>query len=354
VIYLASIVGFGLLYGLAYLALRGRYQKIGPLWYTLIVVVGISSLIAFRNVGPAPDDENYVEYGVYAGEYLENISTSDPVIFLLNEPLYDVFNYAVSSLFGGYLYFPLFIFTSFSLVSVAIYRISRRPIITLIIFLTFFPIIKNWYIHLRQGLALSIFLLGVSTKGWRKNSLFFLSCLIHTSIFVSVGSYIYEYIAEKIGLDRVSRLILFFVVAALFAWLLEDLLKAIGYVAARRDYRDIGKLANPQVYLTYAMISIGYLMSTKENRSMMTQFLYGLSLYTTMGLAVPYAARVFENYLPFAVLSITDAYYTKNYYFYMMAIIGIAAILYLLPEHPFIVFDFAPFEFSPEDARRVK
>lgn len=353
-IYVASIVGFLVLYGLAYLAMDGRYRKPNVVWYTLIVVIGVSSVISFRDVGPSPDDESYVEHGAYAGESIEQISISDPIIFLLNEPVYNVFRYTVANLVGRYWYFPVFIFISFSLLSVAIYRISDRPILSLTLFLLFFPIIKNWYIHLRQGLAVSLFLFGVSMSSRKKYLVMLVSSLIHTSIFVSVGTYLYEYLGTKVGLNRVARITLFFVVAAFFAWLLEDLLEAIGYVTARRDYRDLGRLASPKVYLTYIVIVVGYFLSTKENQGMMTQFIYGLSLYITMGFSVPYAARVFENYLPFVALSITDAIYTKNYYFYMMAAVGILAILYLLPEHPFITLDFVPFGFSPEDARSVK
>ncbi|MBB4067460.1 hypothetical protein GGQ18_000019 [Salinibacter ruber] len=352
-IYVASIVGFAALYGLANLALEGKYRKPDAIWYGLIVVIGVSSLIAFRDVGPAPDDRNYVEYGVYAEDYLDNVSTSQPVIFLLNEPAYNVFNYIVAESVGGEWYMPVFIFISFSVISIAIYRLSRRPVLSLLVFLLFMPVVKNWYIHLRQGLAISLFFLGISSSRKYKIFLFSLSSLIHTSIFVSIGSYLYDYVAAKIGLSRAVRLTLFFVVAALFAWLLEDLLKAIGYVVQRRDYRDAGQLASIKVYLTYIIISIGYFMSTSENKSMMTQFLYGLSLYVTMGFSVPYAARVFENYIPFAVLSITDADYRKNYYFYVMLIVGIAAIIYLLPEHAFVKFDFVPFGFSPQDVRSI-
>ncbi|WP_251965828.1 EpsG family protein [Salinibacter ruber] len=353
-IYVASIVGFSILYGLAYLALDGRYRKPDVVWYTLIVVIGISSLIAFRDVGPAPDDENYVEYGAYAGEYIDQISFSNTVIFILNEPVYSVFNYTIANSFGEYWYFPVFVFISFSVLSIAIYRISGRPILSLVVFILFFPIVKNWYIHLRQGLAISLFFFGVSMSSRKKYLVMFLSSLIHTSMFVSLGSYLYEYLGRKVGLNRVARITFFFVVAALFAWLLEDLLKAIGYVTARRDYKDVGRFASPKVYLTYVVISAGYFLSTTDNRGMMTQFLYGLSLYITMGFSVPYAARVFENYLPFAALSITDATYTKNYYFYAMAVVGIIAILYLLSEHPFIALDFVPFGFSPEDARSIR
>ncbi len=352
-IYVAIIFGYALLYGLAYFALDGRYRKPGVVWYTLIVVIGVTSFIAFRDVGPAPDDENYVEYGVRAEESIEQISVSEPVFFLLSEPGYKVLNYFISKTVGEYWYFPVFIFISFSLLSISIYRISDRPLLSLFVFLLFMPIIKNWYIHLRQGLALSVFLFALSLSSRKRYLLFIFSSLIHTSFFVSIGSYIYGYLTERLGVDRFTRVILFFFLAATFAWLLEDVLRAIGYVTARREYKDVGQLASFKVYITYIVISVGFFMSSKKNFGMMTQFLYGLSLYITMGFSVPYSARVFENYLPLAALSITDSEYTKNYYFYVMTIVGILAIIYLLPDHPFLSFEFSPFDFSPEDARRV-
>lgn len=352
-IYVAIIFGYAFLYGLAYFALDGRYRKPGVVWYTLIVVIGVTSFIAFREVGPAPDDENYIEYGVRAEESIEQISVSEPVFFLLNEPGYKVFNYFISKTVGEYWYFPVFIFISFSLLVISIYRISNRPFLSLFVFLLFITIVKNWYIHLRQGLALSIFLFGLSLKSRTKYLIFLASSLIHTSFFVVIGSYVYEYFARRLGFNRIIRVTIFFFLAAIFAWILEDILRVIGYVSARRDYKDVGQLASFKVYITYIVISVSFFMSSRKNYGMMTQFLYGLSLYIAMGFSVPYSARVFENYLPLAALSVTDSEYTKNHYFYVMTFVGLLAIIYLLPDHPFLSFDFSPFDFSPEDARRL-
>ncbi|MEC6815437.1 EpsG family protein [Photobacterium toruni] len=119
--------------------------------------------------------------------------------FLFNEPLWLILNVALSSMLSSENVIRVIIF--FSSFSICYYCLINNKKEWLFVFMILFlpQIIKNNIIHLRQGLAISIFVIGFYSKNRSiRNVLISISPFIHVSFFIVITIYLLSVISNKL------------------------------------------------------------------------------------------------------------------------------------------------------------
>lgn len=338
----------------------------------LIASIAIVALFGFRNIiiADSIDDIWYVRYGLYAPQYfnlmVDGILASAPGL-LLEEPLYAGFNYVVYVTFGPEHYFPVFISFALGVLSLALFRVTRQPLLCLLAFMLFTPVAKNWYVHLRQGLAISVFLLILSLPKARRALLQWLPAFIHTSFFVSAATQVYASILGRFPKLYRIRVPIFAVFSIVFAAVLPTALTILGYSAERRSYDATGAAASIYTYTAYIVFGLVLVLISRGNpvqSAYVEQYIYGLVLYITLGQTVPYAARIFENYIPLGLIAVfqtepipEDASPKRRdqslFQRVGLVIVLIAMMSYLLPGHPVRQFGLVPFGFNVDMVRDI-
>jgi hypothetical protein len=158
------------------------------LFYSFLLLLFIlsldSSLLSDRDAYAANVNNSIVVL-------LDKVSNFD-ILFFLKEPLYDVFALILFLLFDdGYVALPYFIIFSFSLFVFSLYRslpfnFGFEGLIFVLIILFLPLVLKNYIIHLRQGLAMSLFYFLYSSNFKHRKILLFLPAFIHgTFLFIS-------------------------------------------------------------------------------------------------------------------------------------------------------------------------
>lgn len=151
----------------------------------------------------APDErfkdfENYLNY-TDSSSFLFLSSYSKGVLEVLgNEPVWLFLNIFLSQFFESEYVVRSIIFLSSFFVSYFAIRSRPSSIFILCIFLLFPGFIKNYLIHLRQGAAIAVFMIGwgVANKGV-KWTFILISPLVHSSFFFIVFLMIFNYFLKR-------------------------------------------------------------------------------------------------------------------------------------------------------------
>lgn len=152
--------------------------------FCLVFAVAYGAALASLPLYAFRDRHNYLIYAINAEAILHTYWNSGPLSFLANEPLWLVINFALSSLFSPETTMRMIIFLPAAVVAYITLRHDSRQFLWLLLFLFLPQVIKNHVIHLRQGLAVALFLAGwFSTQKMRRRFFMLSSPFIHSSLF---------------------------------------------------------------------------------------------------------------------------------------------------------------------------
>ena len=180
------------------------------------------------------DRINYLNYAKYSWNILRHYWARGPLVYLVNEPLWLLINTGLSKVFSPDNVLIIIIFVPASLVAWNILKQDKRQFIWLLFFLVLPQVIKNHIIHLRQGVAIAVFITGwFCDRRLIKWLLIISSPLIHASFFFVLGLLLMAKLASKIKLEADLRTLMF----AMFAIVIGFTLGWMAYVfGARQAY----------------------------------------------------------------------------------------------------------------------
>lgn len=131
------------------------------------------------------DRANYLVYAEYSWDILQRYWSQGFLTTIFNEPFWLLLNSAFSTFLMPdillrliIIFFPAFV--------VAYYVLLHRPkdFIWLLIFLFSPLVLKNHIVHLRQGVAIAIFLIGwFGKEKWKRVITLLIASLVHSSFF---------------------------------------------------------------------------------------------------------------------------------------------------------------------------
>ena len=181
----------------------------GLFWAKLFLACLYGFLLTSLPIDEFKDRSNYLEYADASDIILDRFIDQGPSSTLSNEPVWLLINIFLRTWFESETVLRIIIFLPAFLVAfLALWHQKGEDIVWVILFLFLQPILKNHVIHLRQGIAISVFLLGwsVNSRGL-KCLLFSITPFIHASFFVVISLLAFLKINQTFRLSTNLRLV---------------------------------------------------------------------------------------------------------------------------------------------------
>lgn len=168
---------------------------------SLALAVMYAGFLASLPLDVFKDRGNYLTYALAAPLILERYISGGLLTVLANEPVWLLLNSFLGVFFPPEIVVRLLIFFPAAIVARLIIQHRRGWIGWALLFLFFPAVIKNHIIHLRQGVAIALFLLGwyARRRRWRW-MLWLLTPFIHAAFFFVLAIYALVYMARILHL----------------------------------------------------------------------------------------------------------------------------------------------------------
>lgn len=241
------------------------------------------------------DRVNYLSYAENSNIVFTRYYSSGILRVLFNEPVWLQINILLGSFLSKENVVRVIIFLSTFITSFLILKNNFRyfPLVILIILLP--QVIKNNIVHLRQGLALSFFLIGWYASSERVKLLFLLlSPFIHSSFFFVITVFFITKTLENYklssGIKSIAIISFSFILSALIPFISTAL-----NARQAESYNYIGTTGSGIAFFFWATILVIFLCNGKyflKNKS----FEVGMLIfYLATYFFLPTSARIFEN-----------------------------------------------------------
>jgi len=258
------------------------------------------------------DRVNYLNYATYPWLILQRYYHQGVVALWSNEPLWLLINAGLKKCFAPVAVVRVIIFTSAFLTTVALFRVARRKhshlsVLRLwpwlFLFLIHPQIIGNFIVHIREGLAMAVFLTGWASQRSKIRWVYMgLAPFIHAAFFVVLLIYF------TVSFLRVARLSprgrIFFVLVE--GGLVGSSLKYLVHLLQARqafEYRFHMTKVSGFGFLFWLMILA---LMYWEHRNFLRQHVFeasSIAFYLTTYFLIEVTARIFEATLPVVLLS---------------------------------------------------
>ena len=262
-------------------------------------------LITLIPIDAVKDRGNYLNYASWPETLIIQRLEGGVLALIFNEPIFLLINFVLSFLFDEENVVRTIIFFGSFTTSYLVLRYNYRYFLLLLFFLLIPQVLKNYVIHLRQGLAMSFFLIGYlsTSKNKFKNSFFILlSPLIHSSFFVLVFLIYLNKFLEKFRFDVTLKIL----VIALFGIISSFIMETVGQLSGARQAAqyeftsaDISGLA----FLFWVLVFVIYTLQGKHFLKKNLLSIAILIFYLTTYFFIPVTARIFESGIVLVLLS---------------------------------------------------
>lgn len=289
------------------------------LTYRLIAFLCAASLALL--LSSFPDDAFYDRAGYISYAYdsiliLANTFARGIVSVFTNEPIWLLTNISLAKILGGENVISTIVFFSTFVTSYLILVTKPKCFLILLVFLLMPQVLKNNIVHLRQGFAISFFLMGFFSKS-NKMKLVFLTacCFIHSSFFIVSTVYVISLVTIRLRLAidlRVAAALSFGLFFSFFGLFLAG---AIGARQAESEYQ----LSGLGFGFLFWFIVLGLFLTSNQRFLKQESFsIFMLIFYLSTYLFSPFSARVFESTLLVVLLSGLNLSNAKRLMFYVL------------------------------------
>lgn len=243
------------------------------------------------------DRANYLIYADQSSLIFLHYWSHSILTGLTNEPIWLLLNAGLALVFEPETTLRIVVGVPASIVAYLVLRAEPRCFIWLLFFLFLPQVLKNHIVHLRQGVAVSFFLIGWFAN-WRAMRWFFFLCtpFIHASFFFILTLLLLTNFFRKLRLSAGLQNILFIFVGLTLSIFLAVVAKFLGArQAAEYDFvvADVSGLGFVfWLMVLFVMISQGRTFMRQHAFAMGALFFY-LSTY----FFIEVSARIFESAL---------------------------------------------------------
>lgn len=268
--------------------------------------------------GKILDRVNYLEYAGFSDVIFLRYLLKGYINVIMNEPLWLIINISLNQIFDPEDTVRIIILFSAFISAFLVLKADSKHFVFLVLLLFFPMVIGKFTIHLRQGLAISVFLLGwFSARNSWKLFWFSLTPFIHASFFFVLFLYFLnsKLRSMKFSIDLRS-FIIFFIGLGLGL--------GLGYIAnllgARQsqEYSFTGANVSGLGFVFWLIILVTYWLQdrkfTKENAFVMSCIIFYLSTY----FLVEVTARIFESTVIIVLLASLKLTSIRKKFFFIM------------------------------------
>jgi len=226
--------------------------------------------------------------------------------FLANEPVWFLINAVLGLFFEAEAAVAGLILVSATLAVYSVLRQSRRDLLIVVGFVLINGFLKNYVIHLRQGLAIAIFLAGYYSK---RSSVRYFSCTLaaftHSSFFFILALMIIRDVGNWMRLDPAIRL----AGIGIFGLMLGALLPLVaGAVGARQaeEYEFTSAAISGIAFVFWSMMLVVLLSEGPKYIRENLLPLGGVIFYLSTYFFIEVTGRIFESILIVILISGLD------------------------------------------------
>jgi len=289
------------------------------LYYYIILIISALYAYFLMNIpmDSIMDRDNYLNYALASSEIWTRYNT---ISGLFNEPLWLQLNISLYTLFNDQeTVVKFYIFFSSMMMSFIVLRQNKKYFIYLLGIIFLWQVMTNYVVHLRQGVAIAIFLLGYFNKN-KNIQLFFylLTPFIHTSFFIVLALMLYSTILKKSKFSLQINYLLQFSSYAIFSLFI---LSIALYFGARQGevYLSGNSISFSGFGFIYWLLILFLFISEEQsfqlkNNLAISFILFYLASYFTL----PVVARIFEDVLILILLSALDLSKNKQKIFFIL------------------------------------
>lgn len=275
------------------------------------------------------DRSNYLNYYENGVSIYEDFAARSILALVFNEPIWLVINILLKRfipdpvsgvrliIFAGSFLSSYFFVNSISQ--------KRSSIITIIVLSLLFILnpffLKNYIIHLRQGFAIGIFMMGMSFRGWTKIVLIGMTPFIHSSFFfvaliLQLNKVLERFLSllREIKINRgivLATILVSVLIVSLYFDLSSMLRAAVVSVGDRRasEYKFKSAVESGASGLGWLFWLFVLILMTSSSKRYLTTYsfsFYSITLYLITYFFVDFTARIFESSLPIVILDLLD------------------------------------------------
>lgn len=298
------------------------------------IYIVLSIFIAYLLISPndimwAKDREWYLVYAQFSLDMIVKNLTNGIVVFLANEPLFLLINSILSLVFSPENTINIIIFISSFLTLYSLGRLSKNKLIIIVLFAISPTVLLKYTTHIRQGLAMSIYFLGL--VGYLENKkyryLMYLSPLVHSSMAFIIVYEIFELFFKKIKFTSGLRLLASSIFLTTFMLSIPKIAFFLGDRRAQEYVFNLDLSGSGIGFFIWLLAGVCFI-TFKKNDFISTICSYGIVFYLISYFYLDFGARIFESIFPLIILSsVTD----KRLWFrssYTLFLIGYAILLW--------------------------
>ena len=269
-----------------------------PRWMPWLVALIFATVLVSLPIDAFKDRQNYLNYFTGAPLILLSRAEGGVVSMLANEPLYVLICLVLNVVMEPEEGLRVLIFAGAFLVAFNSMRLAPKHLVLVLCFLLTPQVLKNHVVHLRQGLAIGVFLTGWnSTRPRLRWTFMLLAPLIHSSfvfilLLMGVGSLLRRFTSSKI------------VAFAVYAILGLGIGLLLGVVAQRLGARqgdEFEFVADPTISgQGFAFWTLPLALLFMQSRQFVAEHLLEIGsmiLYLATYFLSPVTGRVFESSL---------------------------------------------------------
>jgi len=261
----------------------------------LILAYVLASTLAALPIDAFNDRDNYLTYARYSDVISLRYEAEGLFAVFANEPLWLFLNTFLAQFLSPDNVVRVLIFVPSFVIAWQLLRHEPRNAIWIIAFLLAPQVVKNHIVHLRQGVAIAIFVSAYFAKpGWLRYGLMLAAPLVHSSFLFVLTIGAVAWASGRLQLSPRVRLMALTVAFAMMAAMMGAVAgtagarQAFAYAFVELDISGIG-------FLFWASIFVLFITA---DRDFLHDHIFGLSnlaFYLVSYFIIPVSARIFES-----------------------------------------------------------
>lgn len=293
----------------------------------LIVVIAFTYAYILMNLPlfEFQDRQNYLVYAQSSDNVLRGNQARGILPLIFNEPIWLLINIWLRNILEPKNVMKTIIFMASFLSSYSFVKLSNsktRNILLMVILLLLPVILKNYITHLRQGLAIGLFMFGMLFSDWRRIAFVVVTPFIHSSFFFIIFlTQIDKIILWFANFETKTRIATVFIIGIILSLNLGQIAAFLGdrrlhiYNFTARDISGLG-------WLFWFIVLIVMVSAGKRYLKQYSISAYCITFYLATYPFIEVTARIFESSILIVILDLLNLKGWRKYTFLFLILVN--------------------------------
>lgn len=274
---------------------KSREQAVYQLSIFFVSLIYAFCLVFLIPMEGILDRSNYLIYAEFSDVIFLRYFSEGYMSALFNEPIWLGFNAFLRLFFDSEKTLLIIIFFMSFISAYLVLKVSKKNLFFLLFLLVFPQVLSKYIVHIRQGLAISFFLIGWFSLRIKLRWLFFLiTPFIHSSFFFVIFIYVFVDFLRKTKLDFDVKIVLVAAFSVVSAFGMSFLARFLGARQGNIYNFEMTSVSGYNFVFWFGILCIYYFQGKKfreDNFFVISVTVFYLSTYFLSDVT----SRVFEN-----------------------------------------------------------